>query len=318
MRKTTGITYEKNAALRLYGSGLNRIIIKMKIMLLLIFVIGFNLSAGQEKERNKPSMVFADTVINNGWIILHGRLLDRPFHFHLENDTFRINDIQYLPSPPDPLQKPPEWVPEHTELGKWYFETSEIFFDSCYAKQKRWLRKFGAVTARDSLQQYIETQKLIEIKSFNIASDGSFAQIVFDYRHLDLMQNPTPRLKEEFSKPGSEYISIGAMLWSEIDEDTTRVVSTQGEIFHNEYNRIKDLLVNGMFLYLNYGGFGEYGCVRGRETEFSNAIRDILKKSISEAQMVMELNEKLGLDSLWAEYIVFNRNYWVDSLTEEK
>ena len=173
-------------------------------MLLLIFVIGFNLSAVQEKERNKPSMVYADTVINNGWIILHGRLLDIPFHFHLENDTFWINGFQYKPPPPDPLQKPPAWVPEYTELGKWYFETSDIFLDSCQAKHKRWRRKFGAVTARDSLQQYLETQKLIKIKSFNIASDRSSARIVFDYRHLDLMQNPTPRLRDELSKPRSE------------------------------------------------------------------------------------------------------------------
>jgi len=241
-----------------------------------------------------------------------------PSPSQLKNDTFLINGMQYLPPPPDPLQKPPAWVPEYTELGKWFLETSDIFLDSCQAKQKRWRRKFGVVTARDSLQQYIETQKLIKIKSFNIASDGSSARIVFDYRHLDLMHNPTLRLREEFSKPGSEYVSIGIMLWSEIEEDTPRVVSTQGEIFLNEYNQIKDLLVNGMFLYLSYGSFEEYGWVRGRETEFINAIKEILKESISEAQMVMELNEKLELDSLWAEHIVFNRNYWVDSLREEK
>jgi len=285
-----------------------------KNIILFIFPMLLFMSLTYGEITETADVINVDTLINNGWIILHGILLEKPYHLQLKNDTFLINGMQFLPPPPDPSQKPPAWVPEYTELGKWYFETSDIFLDSCQAKHKRWRRKFGAVTARDSLQQYIETQKLIKIKSFNITSDGSFAQIVFDYRHLDLMNNPTPLHIEVFNKPGNEYIDISLMFSGEGADSTI----SQGEIFLNEYNRIKDLLVNGMFLYLSYSGFGEYGWVRGRETEFINAIKEILKESISEAQMVMELNEKLGLDSLWAEYIVFNRNYWVDSLREKK
>lgn len=278
-------------------------------MSLLIFIIGLNLSTGQERERNKPSMVFADTVISNGWIILHGRLLDRPFHFHLENDTFWINSMQYLPPPPDPLQKPPEWIPEHTELGKWYFERSEIFVDSCRVKYQTWRRVVGVEKARDSLLQYVNTQKLIKVKEFDISHDGSSGHIVFDYKHLDLMNNPTPLHIEVFNKPGNEYIDIGLMFSGESADSTI----SQGEIYFTEYNSIKQSLAADMFLFLDYSGRSEKGIAKGYEIEYINTIKNILAKPISEDQMKQELNEKLNISPLDSKYIIYHRYHWLQN-----
>ncbi len=286
----------------------------MKKILLAILVAGISISLAQEESKGESSGIVADTVINNGWLILHGRLLEKPYHFHLENDTFWINGIQYLPSPPAPLQKPPTWSPEYTELGKWFFEASEIFCDSCQVKYKRWRRKLGAEKGMNNLLQYIDTQKLIKIKSFNISSDGNSGHIVFGYRNLDLIHNPTPLLIETFNKSENEYYSIGLMLWGETDEDTTGLISTQKEILLNEFNRIKELLVNDMFLYLSYSGYAEYGWVKGQEVEFIDKIKRVLLKPISVDKMIEELHENLDLDHFLAKYIVFYKNYWIDNL----
>lgn len=290
----------------------------MRRLLFLIIIFGINLNTIQAKKEGELSAIFADTIINNGWVVLHGRLLEKPYHFHLDNDTFWINGFQYLPSPPDPLQKPPEWVPEYTELGKWYFEISEVFADSCQRRYKRWRRKLGAASAMDSLLHYIDTQNLIKVRSLESIGDNCI-DILFDYRQLDLISNPTPRLIDAFTKPGHEYVGFSLMLWCEIDEDTTWVPPTQGEIFLNTYKRLKDLLTHNTFLYLYYGGgWCEYGRVRGRESDFIDLIKEILAKPISESQMIKELYEKANLDSLESIYIIYNRDSWFDSKAGKK
>jgi|GEM_PF-2529319 len=289
----------------------------MRKILLAVLVVGISISLAQERA-DESSAIVADTVINSGWLILHGRLLERPYHFHLENDTFWINGMQYLPSPPDPLQKSPEWVPEYTELGKWYYKTNKIFTNSCITKYKRWRHKLGAVMAMDSLLQYINTQKLMKIKSVECPSpEGNSVTLVYDYRQLDLISNPTPRLIEVLSKPESEYMSLILLLWTETDADTTWVPRTQGEIYLSAYNDRKDLLAVGMFIYLPYGGgWHEYGRVKGREIEFINTIKEILVRPITENQMIQELREKVDIDSLESIYIIYNRDYWLEDFKE--
>jgi len=284
----------------------------MKKVFLITFIITIPGSLAQNGEEDISSAVAADTIIDNGWLILHGRLLERPYHFHLEHDTFWINDMQYLPPPPNPLQKLPEFVPEYTELGKWFFEISEIFIDSCQAKYKLWRQKFGAAKAMNSLIQYINSQKIVKIKS---VKRSDYAVIItYDYRHLDLLKNPTPAMVEAFTKPGAEYLEISMTFLGETNEDRKQKPLSQGEIFLREYKRIKELLIEGMFLHLHYSGWSEYGRAKGHEKRYINLIRGILAKPISETEMKKELKEELGIDSLESQYIIHSRSYWLNCL----
>jgi hypothetical protein len=248
-------------------------------------------------------------MINDGWLILYGKLIERPYHFSFENDTLWINEMQYLPAPPDPLQKPPEWVPEYTELGKWYYRVSDIFFDSCRTKYDRWRRMSSVADAMDSLVHWIDTQDLIEIKSAEPFS--SSIEITFGYRHLDLFSNPTPRLTEELSKPEGEYVTIH-MLGLGTVVDTTWTSPTQNEIFLNSCQWIMRSLKGGSFLIVTRGGYQEVGRVRGRETEFINSIKEILSKSIPKSQMFDELRTQTHIDSLRVEHIMYNRDSWLE------
>ena len=139
----------------------------MREIISTFIVTGMCLVFAQECKPEDSPVIQLDTIIDNGWLILYGKLVERPYHFSFKNDTFWINEMQYLPYPPDPLEKPPEWVPELTELGKWYFQVSDIFFDSCRTKYNRWQRMSNAADAMDSLVHWIDIQDLISIISSN-------------------------------------------------------------------------------------------------------------------------------------------------------
>jgi hypothetical protein len=280
----------------------------MKKMISTLIVTGMCLVFAQERKPEDSPVIQLDTIIDDGWLILYGKLVERPYHFCFENDTFWINEMQYLPAPPDPLQKPPEWVPEYTELGNWYYRTSDFFFDSCRTKYNRWRRMSSATDAMDSLVRWIDSQDLISIKS---AKPGSSAiKITFGYRQLDLLSNPTPRLIEELSKPEVEYPTILMMgLCTVID--TTPTHPTQNEIFLNSCQWIMSSLKGGSAVFLTRGGIQEMG-VKGRETELINSIRQILSESIPKSQMLYELKTQTQIDSVKAEYIIYNRASWVE------
>lgn len=260
------------------------------------------------------SVVNVDTLINNGWIILHGRLLERPFHLRLANDTLWINDEQFRPQPSDPLLTPPTWIPEYTELGEWYFSTSELFVDSCQMKYKQWRRALDAKAAMDSLLEYIAGQKLIKIFRATPISDDA-VKIVFDYRQLDLMKNPTPILMELFSQPEYENMEISILLWGESDEANQE--SSQTDVMFDEFCRIKTLLNFDMFLVLNYSGWCEWGRVKGREQEYIDAIKDILTRFLSDEEAIHQLILSLQIDSLDAQYIIHKRYYWLQETWEK-
>lgn len=276
----------------------------MKKILLVVLVAGISISLAQEVSKGESSGIVADTIINNGWLILHGRLLEKPYHFHLENDTFWINGIQYLPSPPDPLEKSPEYTPKWTELGKWYLRTSEILTDSCLAKYKRWLHKLDDKGTMDSLLQYINTQNLIKIKSAR--GGGNSVKIVFDYRYVDLINNLPVNFNHQSKLECPSFI-----LMLPNKDDLNYVPKTQGKIFFGNYNKIKNRLVHGVFLHLHYGtGWTEYGSACGHERDFINKIEKILAKPVPEDQMKVEL-QKLGIYSPDFEYLINNRSYWL-------
>jgi hypothetical protein len=282
----------------------------MKEIISTLIVTGICLVFAQECKSEDSPVIQLDTIIDNGWLILCGKLIKRPYHFYFENDTFWINEMQYLPAPSDPLQKPAEWVPEYTELGKWYFRTNEIFVDSCRTKYKRWQRKYGGATAMDSLVHWIEMQNLISIKSAE--PFGSSMKITYGYRHLDLISNPTPRLTEELSKPEAAYVTIILMFDHSTAVDTTSAPLTQNEIFLNSCQCIMSSLKDGSFLIVTGGSYAVVGRAKGRETEFINSIKEILSKSIPKSQMLYELRTQTQIDSLKAEYIMYNRASWLE------
>jgi len=274
----------------------------MKRILLAILVAGISIGVAQEESKGESSGIVADTIINSGWLILHGRLLERPYHFHLENDSFWINGMQYLPSPPDPLQKPPEWVPEYTELGEWYHGTIEIFADSCYAKYRRWVKKLDGNAAMDSLLQYINTQNLMKIKS--VQGGGNSVKIIYDYQNGDLISNFPIALSEAKLEYPDEIFFLPHK------EDLDYVPKPQGKMFLDSYSNVKNRLVHGAFLHLHYGpGWTEYGNARGCEGNFISKIKEILTKPVSEDQIRVELRE-LGIYSPDCEYLLNNRSYW--------
>ena len=280
----------------------------MRKLIFTLLVPSICLVFPQEYEPEDSLPIHLDTIIDNGWLIFYGKLVERPYHFSLKNDTFWINEMQYLPSPPDPLEKPPEWVPELTELGKWYFQASEIFFDSCRTKYNRWRRMSSATDAMDKLVHWIDTQDFISIKSAE--PYGSSIKITFGYRHLDLYSNPTPRLTEVMSEPEVEYVTIHMMGLGTV-VDTTLTPPTQNEIFLSSCQWTMRSLKGGSTLFITRGGYQEIG-VKGRETEFIDSIKEILSESIPKEQMIHELRTKTDLDSLRAEYIILNRDSWIE------
>jgi hypothetical protein len=282
----------------------------MKKIFSTLIVIGICLVFPQECKSEDSPVIELDTIIDNGWLILYGTLIERPYHFYFENDTFWINEMQYLPAPPDPLQKPPEWVPEYTELGKWYYRTSDIFFDSCRTKYDRWRRMSSVADAMDSLVHWIDTQDLIEIKSAE--PFGSSIKITFGYRHLDLFSNPTQRMTEELSKPEGEYVTIHLLLGHGTAVDTTSAPLTQNEIYLNSCEWIMKSLKASSFLIVTRGSYKEVGRVRGREAEFIDSIKEILSKPIPKSQMFDELKTQTQIDSLRVEHIMYNRDSWLE------
>lgn len=281
----------------------------MKKIFSTLILIGICLAFAQECKSEESPVIQLDTIIDNGWLILYGKLLERPYHFYFENDTFWINEMQYLPAPPDPLQKPPEWVPEYTELAEWYYRTSEIFFDSCRTKYNRWRRMSSATDAMDSLVHWIDTQDLISIKSAE--PFGSSIKITFGYRHLDLFSNPTPRMTEELSKPEDEYVTI-YMLGLGAVVDTAWIPPTQNEIYLGECEWIMRSLKAGSIAFIIRSGHTEVGRALGRASAFIDSIRQILSKSIPQSQMLYELKTQTQIDSLAAEYIILNRDSWIE------
>lgn len=282
----------------------------MKKIISTLIVTGICLTFAQECKSEDSPVIQLDTIIDDGWLILYGKLIKRPYHFYFENDTFWINEMQYLPAPPDPLQKPPEWVPEYTELGKWVSRAAHIFNDSCRTKYNRWRRMSSAADAMDSLVHWIDTQDLISIKSAE--PYGSSIKITYGYRHLDLFSNPTPRMTEVLSKPEVEYVTNRLLFDLATDVDTTWTPPTQNEIYLGECEWIMSSLKAGTIAFIIRSGHTEIGRALGRESAFIDSIRQILSKSISKSQMLYELRVQTQIDSLAAEYIIYNYDSWVD------
>jgi hypothetical protein len=280
--------------------------------------LGMCVFYAEDKRAMKQSDLTVDTVVANGWLILYGVLIERPYHFYFEDDTCYINDLQYLPPPSDPLRIIADDTFEYSELGAWFTQTNKRFLDSCLSKYKRWRVEYGAEIAVDSLVHYVGLQELLRIKSFEVVASNDAATIIYDYKHLDLISNPSPQLVAVLTKPYAEYFSVSLVLWTEADEDTARSHLTQREIFLNECSRMISLLQNGVFLYISYSGWCEIGRVRHCELEFIRSIQRILSKKTSRKEAVDEIQEKTLIDSLKAEYIFYNRDSWLNAFEEDR
>jgi hypothetical protein len=132
----------------------------------------------------------ADTVINSGWVIAYGRLLNKPYKLTMLKDTTYVNGIEMEP-PHDYYRLQPRTQP----MGLIKTDTGEIVIPKIHAIHvklrdlcEKWKVKYNNDSiVKEMLTAYIDTQHLVRIKEYIFY--GSGVKITYDYRWKDLFLN---------------------------------------------------------------------------------------------------------------------------------
>jgi len=167
-------------------------------------------------------------------------------------------------------------------------------------KYRRWLQKYDDHESLDCLYAYINTQDLIKIKS--ASGHTGLVEIVFDYQRGDLMSNI-----RNYQMKNPTFI-----MFLPRQSDLEHLLKKPTKKYIADLSLIKDALIEGAFLQIGYAaGYFERGNVKGREQDFIDSIKQILRESTSDDEMRMEL-ERLGISSPESDHIIRNNHYWLE------
>ncbi len=251
--------------------------------------------------------IVIDTTLNDGWIILNGVLLSKPYRLYIRNDTFYINDLLYKPSPHSPY----DWWPENTELAEWFYKANELFSDSCCRIYEKWFKKYkDRRPAMDSLIAFIHRQKIVKIRKIHNESLSSI-QICYDYKRLDMIKNPPPRLIEVYSDTNHAYSEVVFLGFDSLWSYNKAGRPSHAEILKSEYRQMRDELADEMLLNLCYGSKGNIGQGKGRGAFYVQLMKNILSQPISDHQMKLRFMDIFSMDSMQSQYIILNKDGWI-------
>ncbi len=161
----------------------------MKNIIFILLVIEANLILAQTKTTDNK-ITNTDTIINSGWVIAYGQLLTKPYRLSMINDTIYINDIRVEP----PIINPtliPEKMPlalQRSDTGEIVLPRTNTFEVNCRNLWAEYMKKNNNDfdTTRQMLAAYIDTQRLVRIRNYEIGKD---VRVTFDYRMKDLFLN---------------------------------------------------------------------------------------------------------------------------------
>ncbi|HEX7320951.1 MAG TPA: hypothetical protein VF399_11440 [bacterium] len=181
----------------------------MKTFVFALLIVSISLGHAQTETT-------ADTVINSGWVIAYGRLLNKPYKLTMLNDTTYVNGIEMEP-PHDyyPLQ------PRTQPMGLINTDTGEIVIPKMHAFHlklrdlcEKWKKNYNNDSiVKKMLSAYIDTQHLVRIKEYVFY--GSGVKITYDYKWKDLYLN----LESDERQLDTLYMGIYADLPIDIKSD---------------------------------------------------------------------------------------------------